>query len=151
MSQDVTLFLVVAFLSFVYGMFIGRYKLITVLINIYVSIAIIGAVPEKYFPDYSTKLIVFLIFLIALTIISKRLFEIYISGSGSGFLWRVFAMSFLEVMMLLSVVIAIVPQKVALQYVSASSYEYLASDSARLFWLVIPLAFMFVIHKRINR
>lgn len=151
MSQDITLLLVVALLSFVYGMFIGRYKLITVLINIYVSVAVVDAVPLKYFSDYSAKLITFLIILVTLTIVSKRLFEIYISGSGSGFLWRVFAMSFLEVMMLISVILSIIPEKVAFKYVSPDSYGYLASDTARLVWMVVPLVFMFVIHKRINR
>jgi hypothetical protein len=150
-SQDVTLLLVIALVSFIFGMFIGRYKLITVLINIYVSIAIVAAVPREYLKDYTYELLLFFALLITLTIVSKRLFEIYISGSGSGFLWRVFAMSFLEVMMLISITASIAPKSKALEFVSASSYQYLASDIARLIWLVIPLVFMFVIHKRINR
>lgn len=151
LSQDITLFSVIALISFVFGMFIGRYKLITVLINIYVSLALISAVPDKYFTDYTYKLILFYVLVVALTIISKRLFEIYISGSGSGFLWRVFAMSFLEVMMLASITITLLPKKVALDYVSPASFDYLATDLARLFWMVLPLIFMFIIHKRLNR
>jgi hypothetical protein len=151
MSQDITLLLAIALISFVFGMFIGRYKLITVLINIYVSLALIAAVPEKYYTDYTYKLILFFVLLTILTIVSKRLFEIYISGSGSGFLWRVFAMSFLEVMMLISVTLTLLPKKVALEYVSLTSYEYLATDPAKLVWLVVPLLFMFFIHKRLNR
>lgn len=151
MSQDVTLFLVVVFVSFIFGMFIGRYKLISILVNIYVSLAIINAVPEKYLADYSYKLLGFFALAIALTLFGKRLFEIYISGSGSGFLWRVFAMSFLEVVMLTSITLSLIPKKVALEYVSPSSYGYLASENAALFWLVVPLAFMVFIHKRLNR
>lgn len=151
LAQDITLFSVIALISFVFGMFIGRYKLITVLINIYVSLALISAVPEKYLTDYTYKLILFYVVLIVLTIVSKRLFEIYISGSGSGFLWRVFAMSFLEVMMLVSITLTLVPQKVALGFVSKDSYTYLATDIARLIWMAVPLTFMFVIHKRLNR
>lgn len=149
--QDVTLLLIVLLASFIFGMFIGRYKLLTILVNIYVSVAVLSAVPISLFPDYTYRLIFFFSTLIILIIISKRLFEIYISGSGSGFLWRVFIMSFLEVVFLFSVALSIVPKNVALGYVSPMSYEYLASQWAHLVWMIIPLAFLFFIHKRINR
>jgi len=151
LAQDVSLLLIIALLSFVFGMFIGRYKLITILINIYVAFAITMVVPTKYFSDYTYKLIFFLAGVIILTLISKRLFEIYISGSGSGFLWRVFAMSFLEVVFLLSIVVSIVPKKIVLSYISPTAFDYLASENARLAWMVVPLAFMFFIHKKLNR
>jgi len=151
LTQDVTLLLIIALASFIFGMFIGRYRLITILINIYVSFAVTMAVPAEYFSDYLYELIFFLAGVIVLTLISKRLFEIYISGSGSGFLWRVFAMSFLEVIFLLSIVLSIVPKKVALGYVSPTAFEYLASPNARVFWMIAPMAFMFFIHKRLNR
>lgn len=151
LTQDISLLIVIALLSFVFGMFIGRYKLITILINIYVAFAITMVVPNKYFSDYLYELIFFLAGVIILTLISKRLFEIYISGSGSGFLWRVFAMSFLEVVFLISIVVSIIPKKIVLGYISPTAYQYLASENARLAWMVIPLAFMFFIHKRLNR
>lgn len=151
MAQDATLLLVVVFASFIFGMFIGRYKLISILVNIYVALAILAAVPAGYINGYTQTLIVFFATLIILTLVSKRLFEIYISGSGSGFLWRVFAMSFLEVVFLISIVLSILPKKVALEYVSSNSYDYLASPIAQFIWLIIPLAFIFVIHKRLNR
>jgi hypothetical protein len=150
-SQDITLLLVVIFVSFIFGMFIGRYKLISILINIYVSLAIISAVPEIYITDYTYRLLGFLILVILLTLVGKKLFEIHISGAGTGFLWRVFAMSFLEVIMLISIVLTFIPKKIALDYVSPTSYDYLASENAHLIWLVAPLAFMFFIHKRLNR
>lgn len=151
LTQDVSLLMMIALASFVFGMFIGRYKLITILINIYVSFAVTMAVPEKYFSDYLYELTFFLAGVIILTLISKRLFEIYISGSGSGFLWRVFAMSFLEVIFLISIILSIIPEKVALSYVSPTAFEYLASPNASLFWMIAPMAFMFFIHKRLNR
>jgi hypothetical protein len=151
LSQDITLLLVVIFVSFIFGMFIGRYKLISILINIYVSLAIISAVPEQYITDFTYKLLGFLILVVLLTLAGKKLFEIHISGAGTGFLWRVFAMSFLEVLMLISIVLTFVPKKIALDYVSSSSYVYLASENARLIWLVAPMVFMFIIHKRLNR
>jgi hypothetical protein len=151
MLQDATLLVVIVFVSFIFGIFIGRYKLITVLINIYVSLAILAVVPEGYLKNYNYDLIFFFVSLIILTLISKRLFEIYISGSGSGFLWRVFVMSFLEVVFLLSIVVSMIPKSEAMKYVSQNLYFYLASPNAKFIWMIIPLAFIFLIHKRINR
>jgi len=151
LTQDISLLVVVAILSFVFGMFIGRYKLITILINIYVAYAVTMTVPIQYFSDYLYKLIFFLAGIIILTLISKQLFEVYISGSGSGFLWRVFVMSFLEVVFLLSIILAFIPKSVALGYVSPMAYTYLATENAQLAWMIIPMAFMFFIHKRLNR
>lgn len=151
MAQDVTFLLIILITSFVFGMFIGRYKLITILINIYISLAVLTTVPEGYLRDYFQEIIFFFAVLIILTLTSKRLFEIYISGSGSGFLWRVFVMSFLEVVFLISIVLSLMPKRIALEYVSNTTYFYLASPNAKFIWMIIPLSFIFFIHKRLNR
>ena len=150
-TLDLTLLLVIVLISFLFGMFIGRYRLITVLINIYVSIAIINAVSVKLLPDYSNRLLLFLGSILVLTILGKKMFELPISGGGKGFLWRVFAMSFLEIMLVLSTVLTIVPKKVALEYISPNAYDYLALNNAPLFWMLLPLIFMFLINKKIGR
>ncbi len=149
--QDISLLLAIVLVSFVFGMFIGRYKLITVLINIYVAVAIVSAIPGKFLENYVQELVIFLSIVIILTLISKRLFEIYISGSGSGFLWRVFVMSFLEVLFLSSIILSIIPEEKAIGIISKTAYSYLASPLAGLLWMAAPLVFLFVIHKRINR
>jgi len=145
------LLLALVFISFIFGMFIGRYRLLTVLINTYVSFAILSVIPPGFISDYSYELIAFLTLVVGLTLLGKKIFEIHISGAGSGFLWRVFAMSFLEVTLLLSIILSILPKKTALSYVSSSSLDYLASPNARLIWMVAPLIFLFFIHKRLNR
>lgn len=148
-AQDVMLFLVVVLVSFVFGMFIGRSKLVTVLINIYVSVALLSVLPKGALSDYTYGLILFFGAIILLTIFGKKMFDISLSGSGNGFLWRVFAMSFLEVVLMLSVALTLMPKKIALNYVSSSSYNYLVSENFAFFWMIIPLIFLFVIHKRI--
>lgn len=150
-AQDFTLILIVVLVSFIFGAFVGRYRLITILINIYISLALLAAVPGGYLKDYSYQLAFFFAAVIIFTILGKKLFEISISGSGSGFLWRVFAMSFLEVMLLVSIAVSIAPKKIALGYVSVSTYQYLASPNAQFLWLLAPLIFVFIIHKKLNR
>ena len=151
MTQDITLLAVIIIASLLFGLFIGRFKLVTVLINIYIAFALLATVPEKYLVDYNYRLIFFYAALVILTLAGRKLFEIYISSSGSGFMWRVFAMSFLEVVFLLSITLAILPKKIALGYVSPNAYQYLASADWRFVWMVVPLIFIFIIHKRLNR
>jgi hypothetical protein len=151
LSQDIMLVLFIALVSFVYGMLIGRYRLMTVLINIYVSFAVISVVPASLLADYSSKIIAFFAVIVGLTVLNKRFFEIVLSSTGAGFLFRVFSMSFLQMTLMLSIILSYLPQKVALEYVSKTAYSYLVVDWAMLFWMVAPLAYMFFIYKRISR
>ncbi|MFA5994733.1 MAG: hypothetical protein WC823_07290 [Parcubacteria group bacterium] len=151
LTQDISLLLVVTVFSLIFSMFIGRYKLVTILVNIYVAFAVTTVLPMQFFTDYLYRLVFFLALVVVLTLLDKKLFEVYISGSGTGFLWWVFVMSFLEVIFLLSIVLVIVPKKIALSFVSPAAMEYLISENARFIWMVVPLIFMVFIHKRLNR
>lgn len=151
LTQDLTLLLVVLLVGFLFGMFIGRHKLIAVLINIYAGVAIIGVIPEDWLGSYSYSLIIFLAIVVGMTFLGDKLFGIYLSGSGTGYLWRVFTMSFLEVVLFISVILRILPRVEAISYVSPAAYAYLATSFWPLVWMVLPLVFLIMIHERINR
>ncbi|MFA4817149.1 MAG: hypothetical protein WC608_00295 [Parcubacteria group bacterium] len=151
LTQDIMLLLFVALASFVYGTLIGRWRLMAALINIYVSFALITVIPADLIADYNMKLLIFFILLISLTVLSKRFFDISFSGSGANYMLRVFAMSFLEIALVLSIVFSIVPKKAALGYVSANAYGYLVAGYAPLVWMVLPLAYMFFMYRKMRR
>ncbi len=123
----------------------------TVLINIYVSFAIVSVIPKDFIEDYSYMMAAFFGLLIVLTVANRRFFDLSFSGSGSGFMWRVFSMSFLQIVLILSIIFSILPRKVALTYISSVAYEYLASGWAALLWMALPLAYMIFIYKRAGR
>lgn len=150
LSQDVFLILIIAAAGFFLGMLIGRRRLVSFLINIYVSLAIVKSFPESFFPDNIQRMTIFFILTIGLTVFGKKLFDIYISGSGTGFLWRVFAMSFLEVILLFSLALSFLRKEEALKWVSENAYSYLATDWWGFLWVVAPLIFLLIIHKRIR-
>lgn len=151
MTQDVTLILALVLVSFIFGMLVGRSRLITVLINTYVSFAILTVIPKTYLTDYNSAILAFFVLLVVLTILGKKIFEISISGSGPDFLWRVFGVSFLEVLLLTSIMISLMPKKAALVYVSKTAYDYLAGPNFQLIWMVAPLLGILFIHKKLNR
>jgi hypothetical protein len=151
LSQDIMLLLFVALVSFVYGMLLGRHKLMTVLINIYVAFAVVSVAPEMALPDFNAEIIAFLTIIVLMTILDKRFFDISISGAGTGFLFRVFSMSFLEIILVLSIIFSFTPAKIALEYISSDAYTYLVTDWAPLIWMAAPLVYMFFIYKKINK
>jgi hypothetical protein len=124
---------------------------VTVLINIYVSLALISVIPAEFVIDYNTKLLLFFALVAGLTLVSKRFFDLSMSGSGSYFLLRVFLMSFLQVVLVLSIIFSIVPKKVALGYISLDAYGYLTAGWMPTAWMALPLIYMFFVYKRFNR
>jgi len=148
LSQDVTLIIFVAFVSFVYGMLLGRHKLMSILVNVYVSFAVISVVPEKIFKAENQKVFAFLILLVILTFVSRKIFDIAFASGGSALIWRVFVVSFLQVALVLSIVLSLIPKKEALAYVSNTAYNYLVVGWAPFFWMIIPLIAMFLLYRK---
>jgi len=150
MSQDVMLIIFIALVSFVYGMLLGKHKLMTVLINIYVAFSVVSVIPKAMITDYNQKILIFMGIIIVMTILDKRFFDISFSGAGSGFMLRVFVMSFLEIVLILSVIFTYTPLKIALGYIASDAYGYLVTGWFPLVWMAAPLAYMFFIYRKIN-
>lgn len=151
LTQDIMLLLFAALASFIYGTLIGRWRLMTVLINIYAAFAVITVMPADLIADYNAKLLIFFILLVGLTLLNKRFFDISFSGSGTNYMLRVFLMSFLEIALVLSIVFSSVPKKVALGYISANAYSYLVVGWAPLVWMALPLIYMFFMYRKMHR
>lgn len=151
LTQDIMLLLFAALASFIYGTLIGRWRLMTVLINIYVAFAVVTVIPADLIADYNAKLLIFFILLVGLTLLNKRFFDISFSGSGTNYMLRVFLMSFLEIALVLSIVFSLVPKKVALGYISANAYAYLVAGWAPLVWMALPLVYMFFMYRKMHR
>jgi hypothetical protein len=148
LSQDVVLILFIALVSFIFGMVLGKHKLMSVLVNVYVSFAVIAVVPKEIFTQADQKVLAFIVLLAILTVISRKIFDISFASGGSAFMWRVFVVSFLQVALILSIVLSLIPKKEALTYVSNNAYNYLVVGWAPLFWMLIPLVCMFLLYRK---
>jgi len=151
LTQDIMLIIFAVLASFIYGTLIGRWRLMTVLVNLYVSFAVVTVIPKELISDYNTKLLIFFILLAGLTLLNRRFFDISFSGSGTNYMLRVFSMSFLEIALALSIVFSLVPKKVALGYISENAYTYLATGWAPLIWMLLPLIYMFFMYRKMHR
>ncbi len=149
LAGDISFFLAFFVISVAFGMVVGRFRLVNVLINVYIAIAILTVVPSNILAIHnSSAFIIFILAITALTLVDSHLFDIHISGSGGKFFWRLFMMSFFEMGLIFSVLVSFWQKKTVLKYVSNSTYDYFASSNAQIFWMIIPLAFLFFINKK---
>lgn len=151
LAGDFSLFLLFIGLSIAFGFIFGRWKLVNILINVYIALAFVGVLPTELlaFSIYG-KAIVFVILLVLLTTIDERLFDLHIASAGTDFFWRLFVMSILVTGMIVSVFLSFLPKSVALGYISASTYGYFASPWALIFWMTIPLVSLLFINNRLK-
>ena len=147
-GELITLAVVLLIVSTAFWLLVGKFRLYNILIDIYISLALLQVI-LPVFPDFgkSTPMIVFSVLMVLLILLDRYLFEIHISGSGMK-IWEVCVISFLEVGLMTSIILAYVAQKEVLKYLSAGSLEYLISPWARVAWLAVPLVFIIIINKR---
>ncbi|MBU2028361.1 hypothetical protein KJ761_00505 [Patescibacteria group bacterium] len=148
LTQDVSLIVIIIIASFLFGMLVGKHRIMAVLISTYVSFALSSVLPETIWPSDNYKFLAFLGILALLTIANRRFLDVYFPGTGSSFLWKVFFMSFLEIMLILSIGLSFLPAKETLDYVSSTAYSCLVSGWAKIVWMVAPLVFMFFFGRR---
>lgn len=147
-AELVTLILVILAITVAFWLLVGRFRLHSVLINIYISFALVGALPKETMGTNSTlSIMLFLIAIVLLTLMGKYTFDIHLSGSGLAY-WQIFTMSFLEVGLIVSLLAGFVGDKTLLKFVSKEALFYFSSPWAKFLWLSMPLAFLIYINKR---
>lgn len=151
LAGDLSLILLFVGLSLLMGFIFGRWKLVNILINIYIAVAIIGILPPNWF-DFSVyaRPFAFLALLFLLTAIDERLFDIHITSAGTDYFWRFFVTSFLVTGSIVSTFFSFLPKSLALKWITPTLYGYIASQWALMFWLIVPLITLFVINKRLR-
>lgn len=151
LAGDLSLLLLFLGLSLAFGFIFGRWKLVNILINIYIVVALLGVLPQELlaFSPYA-KVGVFLGLLFLLSTIDSRLFDVHIASAGTDFFWRLFVMSILVTGMLVSVTLAFLPKTLALSFISVAAYGYFASPWALISWMVLPLLSLLFINNRLK-
>ncbi len=150
-AGDLSLILLFVGVSLLVGFIFGRWKLVNILINVYISVALVGVMPDAWFAvSVYAKAGVFVLLLTVLTMFDERLFDIHITSAGTDFFWRFFVTSFLVTGSVLSSVFSFLPKSVALSWVTPDLYFYIASPWALLFWLVVPILALFLINTRLR-
>jgi hypothetical protein len=150
----IILFFVVA--AFLYGLSLGRDRVIVILVSIYMALAIVNTAPylnsftaEISFNNASIfKVTIFLgIFIILFFLLSRSaLLKTIASSDSPGRWWQSILFSFFHVGLIISILMAYLPKDVV-SHVSEGMRNLFISDPAKFFWLVAPIVVMVLIRK----
>jgi len=150
----IILFFVVA--AFLYGLSLGRDRVIVILVSIYMGLAIVNTAP--YLNDFSAevsfnnasifKVTVFLgLFIILFFLLSRSaLLKTIASSDSPGRWWQSILFSFFHVGLMFSIIMSYLPKDVV-NNVSEGMRNLFISDPAKFFWLVAPIIVMVLIRK----
>ncbi|MFZ5364602.1 MAG: hypothetical protein ACOZBH_00105 [Patescibacteria group bacterium] len=146
----VLLFFVIG--ALVYGMAMGRSRIIVILMSIYITLAIANAVPwDRVISgniSFNNALVlqagVFIVLLIALFFLISRSAVGRVIGDSGGKWWHVLLFSFLQVGLLISVIMSFLPFNFLANF-SELTREIFIGDIGRIVWLVLPIAGMLLV------
>lgn len=148
-AGDVSFLLLFVGGSLALAFVLGRTRLVSVVIYSYVALALVVTLPVVVFSFAPEgKAIVFLALLIFLVAVGDYIVDIHISNPTSTFFSRVLVMGCLGSGLVLSILLSLVSQSFALQFLSSTVYGYFAAPLSRIVWMAAPLLFLFFVNKR---
>lgn len=148
----IILFFVVA--SLIYGVSLGRDRIIVILVSIYMSLAIVNYMPfltgvnsagVSLNDTFALRVSVFLgVFILLFFFLShSALMKAFGHATTQGKFWQVMIYSFLHVGLLISVTLSFFPADLA-NVLSPFTQSIFMSDIARAIWVTIPVVAMAV-------
>src|SRR3989338_7554575 len=144
------LFIVLTFLviSLLYGISLGRDRILVILVSIYMSLAVVKYVPYVTTFDasisinehFALKVSVFLgLFILLFFLLSQSaLVRTFGSGTRQGSWWQVMVFSVLHAGLLISVTLSFLPAA-AVANLHPLTLQAFVSDPAKAVWVILPL------------
>lgn len=155
------LFIILFFLvgAFVYGLSLGRDRLLIALVALYMALTVVGAAPNLEavnpaqfgLPNVSVfRMVVFLLTFIVIFFLLARsaLLRTVAATDAPGRWWQVILFSLLHVGLLISVTLAFLPPE-AHQQLAPLTRQLFIGKQIEFFWIAAPiLALAFIPHRR---
>ncbi|MBI2551311.1 hypothetical protein HYV73_03110 [Candidatus Uhrbacteria bacterium] len=153
-TWDVFLLVFFVLASLLYGVSLGRDRIMVILVAVYMSLAVVTYVP--FIREFNAKVAInetvafkvsiFLgIFILLFFFLShSALLKTFGSSSEQGKMWQILMLSFLQTGLLISVTLSFLPQENA-QWLSELSRALFLSDAARAVWMIGPIVGMGII------
>lgn len=148
----IILFFVIA--ALLYGLSLGRDRVIVILVSVYMALAVVNTAP--YIGNYTAdigldkffvfRISAFVVVFVALFFLMSRsaLLSTVASSDSRGSWWQVLLFSFLHVGLLISIVLSFLPPTAA-ESLAPFTQKMFVSEAGRFFWIVTPIVAMVMI------
>lgn len=152
-SWDLFIILFFVAAAFIYGMSLGRDRIIVILVSIYMALAVVnyapflGTVSGSIGVDqiFMVRISVFISTFLGLFFLLSRsaLLRTIAKGQEDGNLIQVIVFSFLHIGLLISLVLSFLPIDVSAD-LAPLTLKYFENDMARFFWITAPIVAMVI-------
>lgn len=150
------LFIILFFLiaGLLYGLSLGRDRIIVILVSIYMALAVVNTAP--YIGNVATeiglsqlfvlRISAFLVVFIVLFFLLARsaLLQTIASSDSHGSWWQVLLFSFLHVGLLIAITLSFLPAE-ASHNLAPLTQKMFVTDTARFIWILLPIVAMIMI------
>ncbi len=145
-SQDLFVVLLFIVTVFLYGISLGRGRIVVVLVSIYMAFAVITTAPLSLIHGVNVeqlfvwKMLAFLVlFALLLLLVSRSALMRVVGNMMAASWWQVLLFSILHVGLLVSIVLSLLPPDF-LRNLAPITKMIFATDLARFLWVVAPIA-----------
>lgn len=152
----IVLFFIVA--AFLYGLSLGKDRIIVILVSIYMSLAIVEHAPflsspavEAWMNNIANQFFVFqisafvLIFILLFVVITRSALTKTIASADSvGPWWQVLLFSILHVGLIVSIILSYLPQETVEQVLAPATQQVFTTEAAQSVWILGPVVAMFI-------
>lgn len=148
----IVLFFIVA--AFLYGLSLGRDRVIVIVISVYMALAVVNTAPfigtmkadlgvDQFFGfRISTFIVVFILLFFLMS--RSALLATVASADARGSWWQVLLFSFLHVGLLISITLSFLPPA-ASSHLAPLTQKVFVEDVGRFVWIIAPIVAMILI------
>jgi len=152
----IVLFFIVA--AFLYGLSLGRDRIIVILVSVYMSLAIVEHTPflnnegfQNAINNITSQFFVFqisaflLLFIILFFVITRSaLLKTIASSDSPGPWWQVLLYSILHVGLIVSIILSYIPKEALEGVLAPLTKQVFTTNAAQSFWIIAPVVVMFI-------
>ena len=156
-TWDIFILLFFVIGALLYGLSLGRDRVIVILVSVYMGLAVVNNTPAlnnlnlslHVNDNYVLKISFFLgLFVILFFLLSRSALLKTIGGSGApGSWWQTIVFSILQVGLLISITLNFLPANMT-QGLSEGTRQIFMSDNGRSAWMILPIVFMIIAPKQ---
>ena len=143
--------------ALLYGLSLGRDRVIVILVSVYMALAVVSNTPVlsqinlnlQVNDNYVLKLTFFLgMFVILFFMLSRSALLKTIGGTGApGSWWQTILFSILQVGLLISITLNLLPSSMT-QTLTEQTRNIFLSDNGRSAWMILPIVLMVIAPKQ---
>lgn len=136
--------------ALLYGLSLGKDRIISIMVSIYMALAVVAALPDfvlniKVNESYTVQITAFLsVFIVLFFLLSRQAVLNSLAPSGEGKWWQTLIFSVLHVGLLVSVTLSFMPIQILSRFSPLTQYLF-TNEWTKFGWIAAPIVAMMMV------